>query len=150
MDKSIMMRSIKAFPWKKVLKNICFYAIVPLLLLWVLAQPITDTVRLSNTAVFLILPAGFCFVALNWFVYRGIQKMRPSLLVFAHGILYLLAVVIIEHEALSTDSPLTSLCVVFFFPKNIYSAGERRYSEMDQKKVGQFLKELRKNTKDMA
>ena len=90
------------------LRNLFFYALIPGLLLWFLARPIADAVRRSDAAAFLILLAALGAIALNWMVYKLIRQKHPSLLVFTHGILCLLAVVFIEHDALPGYYGLTS------------------------------------------
>ena len=92
----------------KIIKNLFFYAVIPGFLLWLLARPIADAVRRSDAAAFLILLAALGAVALNWLVYKLVHRKRPSLLVFSHGILCLLAVVFIEHDALPGYYALTS------------------------------------------
>ncbi|MCR5565940.1 MAG: hypothetical protein K6F61_03750 [Clostridiales bacterium] len=91
-----------------LLRNLFFYALVPGLLLWLLARPIGNAVRGSGTAAFLILPAALIAVILNWLVYKMIRRKLPSLLVFSHGVLCLLAVVFVEHDSLPGSSALTS------------------------------------------
>ncbi len=80
----------------KGLRILLFYVAVPVVLLTVLAQLIRDTVLRSEPAVYWILLVALGAVALNWLVYALIRRKRPTLLVFAHGILCLLIVVLIE------------------------------------------------------
>ena len=91
-----------------LLRNLFFYALVPGLLLWLLAQPIGNAVRDSDTSAFLILLAALGAVALNWLIYKLIHQKRPSLLVYSWGTFCLLAVVFIEHDALPGYYALTS------------------------------------------
>ena len=58
-----------------------------------------------------ILPAALCLAGLNWLVYALIRRKRPSLLVFAHGILCVLAVLIIAEEAIPKIENLTSTLI---------------------------------------
>ena len=90
------------------IKNLFLYAVVPGLLLWLLAQPIGNAVRGSDTSAFLILLAALGAIGLNWLIYKLIHQKRPSLLVFSWGIFCLLAVVFIEHDALPGYYALTS------------------------------------------
>ena len=76
------------------------YVLVPLLLVWILAQPMRDTVHRSENAAFLILLAARAATGLNWLVYRIIRGKRPSLPVFADGAFCLLMVTVILYEAL--------------------------------------------------
>ena len=92
--------------------SLFFYLLVPVLLLGFLAQPIGNTVRYSDLAAFHILLAASGMVLLNWLVCRVICRKRPSLLVFAHGIVCLLAVLIIQYEALPAYDPLASTLAV--------------------------------------
>ena len=91
-----------------VLKGLLLYGLVPVLLLVFLAKPVSGAVRRSGAAALLILLAGLGAVVLNWFVYRLVRRQRPTLLVFAHGVLCLLALTLVEQEALPAYDPLAS------------------------------------------
>ena len=82
---------------KTAKRGICLvlYFLVPVLLLVLLAQPAGDAVRRSGTAAFLVMAAALGAVCLNWCVYMLIRRKRPTLLVFTHGILCLIAVELI-------------------------------------------------------
>ena len=111
-DQPDLPRSLKARLLRTIPKGLFFYVIVPSLVLWLLARPIGTAVRGSGSAVYWIFLASLCVVGLNWFVYRNIHGKRPSLLVFAHGILCLLVVAIIEQESLPSNDPLRSTLAV--------------------------------------
>ena len=108
MDQTEMRRSRTSRFLFTLLRNLFFYAVVPGLLLWLLAQPIGNAVRGSDTSAFLILLAALGAVALNWLIYKLIHQKRPSLLVYSWGTFCLLAVVFIEHDALPGYYALTS------------------------------------------
>lgn len=95
-----------------VLKNLSLYVLAPFLFLWLLVQPVGSAVRQSAAASFWILLAVLGIVCLNWLVYTVIHHRRPSLLVFAHGVLCLLIITAVEHESLPADDPLTSTLAV--------------------------------------
>ena len=80
---------------KKLLISQIFYTLAPLLLLGFLAGPVQDAVRASDAAAWWILLATLGAVGLNWYVYYLLHRKRPSLLVFAHGVLCLLIVSVI-------------------------------------------------------
>ena len=108
MDKPATMKSGKTLLLTIILKNLLLYAIAPVLLLWFLVPFIRDAVRTADTAAFRILPAALAAVGLNWLIYAAIHRKRPPLPVFAHGILILLIIVIIQYEALPETSTLAS------------------------------------------
>ena len=113
MDKTVMPRKGASRLLFAVLKFLLLYALAPALLLCVLARPIADAVRGSDTSAFLILLAALVAVALNWLVYFLIRRKRPSLPVYAFGLFCLLAVVFIEHDALpGYDSLASTLALV--------------------------------------
>ena len=97
---------------KKTQKSLFFYVLVPVLLLWLLAPVAGEAARRSDPAVFLILFAALGIVCLNWFLYSVFRGKRPSLLVFAHGALCLLIVLIVLSEALPSDHRLKSTLAV--------------------------------------
>ena len=51
-------------------------------------------------------------VGLNWLVYYLVRRKRPSLLVFAFGLFCLLAVAVVEYDALPASAPLASTLAV--------------------------------------
>jgi len=95
-----------------VLKGLILYAFFPAACLILLAGPIGGAVRASAPAAFLILLAALACVGFNWFVYTLVRRKRPSLLVFAHGTLCLLAAAVIEYEALPASDQLASTLAV--------------------------------------
>ena len=119
--------------WRLVLKGIFLYALIPVLCLWFFAQPAANAARNSDSAAFLVLLAALAAVALNWFIYIVIQKKRPSLLVFAHGVLCLLLTVLIEYAALPASGTLAStlsviagcLTLVYLFLLSFWLAAHR-------------------------
>ena len=112
MDNSFTPGSGKSLLWIKTAKILFFYALVPLLFLILLAQPVGSAVRSSDQNIFLIFLAALGAVVLNWLVYAAIHRKRPTVLVAAHGLLCLLAVVIVENEALPGNHPLSAILVV--------------------------------------
>ncbi len=112
MDKSDKPDSRKKMFWTTILKNLLFYGLVPLLLLRLFAQPIRSAVCLSDPAAFWILLAFLGAVGLNWFVYTVVHQKRPSLLVFAHGVFFLLVADIIQYTALPGSYPLVSTLAI--------------------------------------
>ena len=112
MDKSSASRSKLFHFGTTILKNFSLYVLAPFFFLWLLAQPVGNAVRQSAAASFWILLAFLVIVCLNWLVYTVIHHRRPSLLVFAHGVLCLLIVTAVEHESLPADDPLTSTLAV--------------------------------------
>ena len=111
MDRKDAQPSRKALLRNMILKGLFLYVLVPAAILWLMARPLGDAVRRAETAVFWILPAALGVVILNWLVYRLIRRKRPSLLVFSHGVLCLLAVVIILQEALPPIHSMTSALI---------------------------------------
>ena len=97
---------------KMILKGLFLYLLCPAVCLWALAGPIGDAVRESNPAVFTILLAAAGIVGLNWFVYKAVHRKRPSLLVFACGVFWLLPVLVIGYDALSIYGSLPSTLAV--------------------------------------
>ena len=116
MDKQPSPAVPKQSLWPVVLRGIFLYVLVPGLLTAALAQPAGNAVRSSDTAVFLILFAALAAVGLNWLVYKAIHRKHPPALVFAHGVLCLLAVAAVEHEALPADSRLVSILAMIMGP----------------------------------
>jgi hypothetical protein len=112
MENTEMPRPGTALLLSKIAKCLLLYILVPGLLLWLLARPIGNAVRASDTSAFLILLAALGAVALNWLVYKLIRQKRPSLLVIAYGIFCLLAVVFVEHDALPGYASLTSTLAI--------------------------------------
>ena len=111
MDRTDTQHARRSLLRKTLLKGLLFYILVPVLLLWLLARPIGDAVRQSRGAAGWILPAALGAVGLNWLVYTLIRRKRPSLLVFAHGVLCVLAVLIIAEEAIPKIENLTSTLI---------------------------------------
>ena len=112
MNRQDMINSLKSLFRTVVLKGFLLYAFFPFLCLWFLARPIGSAVRVSDPAVFLILLAALAFVGLNWLVYSFVHRKRPSLLVFAFGVFFLLAVVVVEYDALPASAPVASTLAV--------------------------------------
>ena len=108
MDRPEEMTARKRIPWAGILRGLFLYAFVPALILGWLAGPIGDAARRSDEAASLILLAAAIAVGLNWLVCAVVRRRRPSLLVFAHGVLCLLAVAVIENEAVAGLKELTS------------------------------------------
>lgn len=109
MDKTAPTRSRKVLFWIRILKGLFFYAFVPLVLLLLLAGPVSRAVRNSEPAVWLILLTALGAVVVNWIIYSLIRRKRPSLLVFSHGIFCLLLVLIVEAEALLDNDAMSSV-----------------------------------------
>ena len=91
-----------------VVKTLFFYLAVPVLVFALLAGPIGNAVRASDAAAWWILLAVLGAVVLNWQVYALFRRRRPGLPVITHGILCLLATVLIETEALPGYHSLVS------------------------------------------
>ena len=108
MDKQTSPPAPKPFLWRIVLRGLFLYVLVTALLIIVFAQPIGSAVRNSDAAAFLILFAALAVTGLNWLVYKVIHRKHPPALVFALGVLCLLAVAAVEHEALPADCRLTA------------------------------------------
>lgn len=83
-----------------ILKILILYTLFPVLLLVLLAQPVSEAVRRSDANAFLILLTAAGAVGINWFVYPLLHRDRPPVPVFAHGILLLVIIVFIEYFAL--------------------------------------------------
>ena len=119
--------------WCLILKGIFLYALIPALCLWLFPQPVGSAVRGSDSSAFLILLATLAAVVLNWLIYIMIQKKHPSLLVFAHGVLCLLLMVLIEYSALPASGTLAStlsviagcLTLVYLFLLSFWLAAHR-------------------------
>ena len=119
--------------WCLILKGIFLYALIPALCLWLFPQPVGSAVRGSDSAAFLILLATLAAVVLNWLIYIMIQKKHPSLLVFAHGVLCLLLMALIEYSALPASGTLAStlsviagcLTLVYLFLLSFWLAAHR-------------------------
>ena len=95
-----------------MIKGLFLYALVPVALLVLFARPAGEAIRGSGAAAFLILLVVLGAVVLNWFAYQKVRRKRPSLLVFAHGILCLLASAVMEEESMPQTDPLTSTLAV--------------------------------------
>ena len=106
MNKSDLLRALKKFFLTVFPRFLLFYALAPALCIIFLRRPIGEAACHSGTAAFLILLAALAAVILNWLVYKAVQKKRPSLLVFSHGILCLLITAYIQYEALPTATTL--------------------------------------------
>ena len=85
---------------KRIIRRVFFYALVPILLLAFLAQPIGSAALASDTAAFLIQLAALAAVGLNWLVYTAVYRKRPSFVIFAHGLLCVLIVVCLQYGVL--------------------------------------------------
>ena len=108
MNQSNPPRSGETPLWFILLKRAVLYALVPLLLLGFLAQPISEAVRQSPAAAFWILLAFLGAVGLNWAVYAAGKRKPPSLPVFAYGAFCLFIVTMIQYMALPGYSPVAS------------------------------------------
>ena len=116
-----------------ILKGLFLYALFPFLCLWFLARPVSDAVRGSEAAAFLILLAALGCAALNWFVYSAVHRRPPSLLMFAFGVSCVLAVSLIEYEALPASRELAvtlsviagCLALLFLFLLSLWLAARR-------------------------
>ncbi len=112
MNRQDAVNSIKSLFRTVVLKGFLLYALFPFLCLLLLARPIGNAVRGADSAAFLILLASLVCVGLNWLVYYLVRRKRPSLLVFAFGTFCLLAVAVVEYDALPASAPLASTLAV--------------------------------------
>ena len=112
MDSSDTARARKSRLISAMIRGAFLYVLAPALLLFFLAQPISNAVRASDANVFLILLAALAAVILNWMIYAVLRRKRPSLPVFAHGALCLLIIEIMEHYSLPANHPLTSTLAV--------------------------------------
>ena len=91
---------------KRIIRLVFFYALVPVLLLAFLAQPVGSAALASDTAAFLILLAALAAVGLNWLVYAAVHRKRPSFLIFSHGLLCVLIVACLLYGVLPGDHQL--------------------------------------------
>ena len=112
MNRQDAVNSMKSLFWTVGLKGFLLYALFPFLCLLFLARPIGNAVRGADSAAFLILLASLVCVGLNWLVYYLIRRKRPSLLVFAFGDFCMLAVAVVEYDALPASAPLASTLAV--------------------------------------
>ena len=112
MNRQDAVNSMKSLFRTVVLKGFLLYALFPFLCLLFLARPIGNAVRGADSAAFLILLASLVCVGLNWLVYYLVRRKRPSLLVFAFGLFCLLAVAVVEYDALPASAPLASTLAV--------------------------------------
>lgn len=112
MNRQDAVNSMKSLFRTVVLKGFLLYALFPFLCLLFLARPIGNAVRGADSAAFLILLASLVCVGLNWLVYYLIRRKRPSLLVFAFGDFCMLAVAVVEYDALPASAPLASTLAV--------------------------------------
>ena len=112
MNRQDVIKTLKSLFRTVVLKGLLLYVLFPLLCLWLLAGPIGSAVRGSDAAAFLILLAALVCVGLNWLVYSLVRRTRPSLLVFSYGVFCLLAVLLVEYDALPASSPVASTLAV--------------------------------------
>lgn len=106
MDSSGFRRIAKKVFTLDVLKGFLFYILFPVILLVLLAEPIGNTARRSNAAAWGILAAALAAIAANWAIYRIINRKNPTTLVYTHGLCCLLAVGILEQEALPGDGAM--------------------------------------------
>ena len=112
MNRQDAIKSLKTLFRTVILKGFLLYALFPFLSLLLLARPIGNAVRGADSAAFLILLASLVGVGLNWFVYSLVRRKRPSLLVFGFGAFCLLAVTIVEYNALPASAPVASTLAV--------------------------------------
>ena len=96
----------------RILKGLFLYALVPVLFLLFFTDPVGRAAGGSAAAVWLILLAALCAVALNELVYALIRRKRPSLLVFAWGAFCLLLVTLTVYFALPASLLLASSLAV--------------------------------------
>ena len=89
-----------------IVRNLLLYALVPFLIFWLLSGPIGNAARRSDAAAFGMLAAAFGAAGLNWAAYSAVRGKRPSLLVWAHGLLCVLVTVVIAMESLPSDHRL--------------------------------------------
>ena len=109
MNKTDFLRFWRYHLRHTVPRLLVFYLAGPAALLLLLSGPVSRAVTASGAAAaFLILLAALAVVGLNEYAYILRQRKKPSLLVLSWGLLCLLLVVIIEHEALPGTHPLTS------------------------------------------
>jgi len=121
---------LKALLRPQALKGFVFYALIPLILLWLLARPIQNAVRAADDAAFWILLAALLAVGLNWGAYFLRRGRRPALLIYGHGVLCLLVVAVIERAALpdyfalsaTLDIIIVMLAMAFFLLLSFYLA----------------------------
>lgn len=119
---------------RKCLRGLLLYVLFPVVCLIFLAQPIGNQVRGCEAESFRILLTALVLVGFNWAVYFVIRGERPSLLVFSYGVLLLLAVTVIECEALAGTEGLVSiltaaagcLLLVFLFLFSFWLAAPQR------------------------
>ena len=133
--------------WKKqisvyrdrILKGLFLYALPLFLCLLILANPIGDAVRASDSAAFRILLAAFSAVVLNWVFYYFIHRKRPSLLVLGYGVFCLLLVAAIQYEALPgyyiLSGTLAVICgclilILMFLLSYWFAARRSRYAHV--------------------
>lgn len=112
MNRQDAINSLRSLFRTVVLKGLLLYVLFPLLCLLFLAQPVGTAVRGAESAAFLILLAALACVGLNWLVYFRVRRKRPSLLVFAYGAFCLLAVAVVEYDALPASAPVASTLAV--------------------------------------
>ena len=112
MDKPETDRPGRARLLYTIAKDLFQYALVPFLLLVFLAKPVMDAARRSDPDVWGILLAALGAVGLNWYAYSAFRRKRPALPVFAHGLLCIESVLVIEYAALPGTHPLTSALAV--------------------------------------
>ena len=112
MNKTDTLRFLRHHLRHTVPKLLLFYLLLPAGILCLLAQAIRTALQASGAAAYPILLAALAAVGGNWGAYRIIRKKPPSLLVFAHGILCLLAVVVIAHESFPSEDAMTATMAV--------------------------------------
>ncbi len=113
MNKASASLSRKALLALRILKGLVFYALVPLLLLILLARPVGEAVRRDAGAACRIPLMALGAVGLNWLIYRILRRKGPPAPVIAHGVLCLLAVTLIQIAALpGTDPRITDLAYI--------------------------------------
>lgn len=89
-----------------------FYALVPCVLLLLLAEPIRAAALRSDVAACLLPLAALAAAGLNGAVYARLHRKAPPLLIPAYGMLWPLIIVILEYEAFPPVYPLTSTLAV--------------------------------------
>ena len=82
------------------LKRAVLYALVPALILRLLAEPVRNAGRAADASVFIVLGAALAATGANWLVYALIHRRRLPLPILAHGSLCMLAVVVMLQLAM--------------------------------------------------
>ena len=108
MNKTDFLRFWKHHLRTTVPRALCFYILAPFAALWLFAGAAREAVLRSDTAALWLLPAAALAAVLNWAVYRAVRGRRPTLLVYAFGLLCLAAAAAIVHLAYPSDHYMVS------------------------------------------